>query len=455
MSSYEALKQQAQDKLKERNAPEARALFLQAAQAKGVDLQGLSKRGADLLYQGKIPEATEIFLKVIDENPTDVDALLALARASLFLDRPDDAESFLSGVHRMDPENPLGKTLQGLIYETRGQLQQALQPLKEGAQEGKDEFLCQFNYGRVLAAVSQDGQAIPFLVRATELEPKNYDAQYVLGMAMTHIGQFGDAIMAFNQAMQIAPKRLDIYATLADVLVKANDPENAIQALNLGMNQVEEHPALLQKAAAISAASGKFANAVQYLERVVEKLPGYYQAWLNLGNFYILTQDLEKCEEANKKAIEINPDDWQGHYQLGNLYEAVKLYDQAEAAYRKAVSLAPQEARAHANLGIVLLQVDDTFKNKESVTCFEQAIKLAAPGDYRWHYNLALAFGKLNLKPRARDLITEILENSKDEELLDATQALQKNLFSTQDEMKLNLALSSLRGIVKPGQKDE
>lgn len=454
VSNYEALKRQAQAKLKERNAPEARALFLQAAQAKGIDLQALWRQGDILLHQGKIPEATQMYLKVIEENPTDITALLALARSALFINQTADAESFLMGVERMEPEHPQLHTLRGLLCETQGDLPKALRSLEQGAAFGPKDYLAQYNYGRCLAATHDNAKAIPFLQQATQLDPKSYDAYYALGMAQTHLGQYGDAVLSFQHAMKIAPKRLDIYATIADVLMKAGDPEHALQALNLGMNTVEEHPALLQKAAAVCAASGKIANAVQYLERVVEKIPDYYQAWLNLASFYILTQDLERSEAASKRAVAINPKDWQGHYQLGNLYEAVKLYDQAEAAYRKAVECAPQEPRAHANLGIVLLQVDDRLKNKESTGCFERAIQYATPGDYRWHYNLALAYAKLGLKPRTRELINEILEHSKDEELLDATKALQKNVFSTQDEMKLSLALSSLR-IVKPPRSHE
>lgn len=457
MSNAAALKAEAEKKLLARQGEEARALFLQAAKLEGIDLETLLKEANALQDAGDVNEASLKFLKVIEANPTDVGALLGLARGALFLGMFEEAETYLLGVHRLDPENPFKYIFQGLIAEARQDWGEAINNLRKGYEIAPDEYLAAFNLGRLLAYLKEYELGLPLLHEATQLHPRNYDAWYTLGTACAAAEQIPDAVMSFNKARELAPKNLDIYATLADIFVKARDKENAISILNLGMNECGEHPALLEKAAAICLQEGKIGNAVEYFEKIVSIIPDYVQGWLNLANLYILTEKLDKSEAAAKKVIEINPSVWQGYFQLGTLYDAVRLDAKAEEAFRKGYELAPLEAQAIGSLGSFLIQLEgpeNDLKVKEGISLLQKTLPLAAPGDWRYHYNLALAFYKLGDKSKARHMVKEIDEKADPKnDIRGPLRILQDNLFSAKDQVKTSLALSAMMGDARKGSR--
>ncbi|MCB9643763.1 MAG: tetratricopeptide repeat protein [Myxococcales bacterium] len=457
MSNQSELKQQAMEKLKARDAEGARALFLQAAAQEGINLEALVKRANQHLRDDQVPEATELYLKILDANPTDADALLGLARISMFVGKMEEAEAYATGALRVAPGEGMVYTLFGLLAEAKNQADKAVSEMQKGAELSPDEFLPVYNYGRVLALVGQYDEALPYLLRSTEIEPHNYAAFYTLGTTLTMNGMHKEAAAALNQAMKIAPKNLDVYATLADVLLRNHDPDMALYVLNAGMNECGEHPALLEKAAVVCVGVNKIANAVEYFEKITKQLPTYAQAWLNLANLYILTQDLEKSEAAAKQVLTFEPNNWQAHYNLGNLYEVLNQLDKAEAELRKAADLAPNDVRPWCNLGLVLLRQDEPIKTKEAISILEKAVERAPADEFRPAYNLALAYVKDNRTPRARDILKDLEQRvPQDNEAWDELQHLQQTLFSDTDALKMNLAISSMMWDARRGKaKDD
>lgn len=448
MANPEALLQEAKTTLRdEHNTEKARDLFLQVATLKNIPLAQWSAEAQQLMHEGNTDAATQLFVQIIEHNPTDIPALIGLARASIYMSLLDEAEAYLQGVFRMDPDNAEAHTFQGLVHEGRQQFQEALDHLNVAAERAPNLFAAHYNLGRVLLQVGEDAPAVAALTHSTELEPENYFAFYILGMAYKQAGYLREAIISFNRAMQIDPDTVDIYATLADVLVEVGDKSTAMDVLNTGLNRCNEHPSLLEKSAAICLQEGKMANAIEYFEAITEQLPSYERAWINLANLYVLTEDLEKSEAAGKKAIEVSPEGWEGYYHLGNLYETVGSFDQAEDMYKQSVQNAPQgEFRPMGNLGALYLEMDDVGKNQESIEIFKRVLPLVPAGDFRFHYNLALAHAKLGEKSTTQRLIKEIREGAHPEdELLDAVNALENNVFSVQDQVKMNIALGALR----------
>ncbi len=445
MSNADAILQQARNTLKQRKPDEARALFLQAAKLKGIPLTRYLQEARQHMKDANVEEATKAYLKVVDANPTEVEALIGLARGAIYMGMLDEAENYLMGVYRLAPNDPEYYIFQGLLHEARGDLDQALEHLGVAVEKGPDLFLAHFNFGRLLAQFGDIENAFEALVHSTRLDPNSYDAFYILGMVCVKAGQIGDAIAAFNRALEISPN-VDIFATLADVLVQAKDFETAINVLNAGLNTCDNHPALLQKAAAVCSQAGLIQNAVEYMEQVVAQVPDYLQVWLNLALYYVLTEDLEKSEQAARRVIGIDPNEWQGYYHLGNLFETVGAYEKAEAEYRKAIKHAPaDEYRPLGNLGAVLLEMDDDTKHHESIDVFKKVIEKVPASDWRFHYNLALAYAKIGEKSKVRALIKEIRKGAHPmDEVLDAVNALEENVFSTQDEIRMNQALSSM-----------
>lgn len=420
--------------------------FERSAQLRGLDIPRLLQDAEAALKREDLDQAAEIFVSIVDAHPASLPALLGLSRLSLYLGLLNEAEDYILAAQKLHPSSGSAKAMYALLLEAQGREADALSLMEQAALTEPDTFLVHYNLGRLRALAGLGTEAITSLAHATTLEPENPDAFYTLGTLCLREGLLQEAIVTFHRSIELAPKNLDYYATLADALIQADDPTLALDILNLGMNQCGEHPALLEKAAAVCLHEGKIANAVEYFERITQILPEYVQAWLNIANLTILTEDLEKSEAAAKQALAINPQTWEAHLHLGHLYDAVKLLDQAETAYRHASSLAPpEEYKPIASLGAFLIQLDDPAKTHEGIELLKQALSLAEPGDFSSHYNLALAYAKTDQKPHARDLLKLILEEIPPQsEIRDAVLRLQDNLTSTSDRLKMTTALHGL-----------
>src|SRR4029453_2467452 len=105
-----------------------------------------------------------------------------------------------------------------------------------------------------------------------------------------------------------------------------------------------------------------------------------------------------------RELLKRNPKSWEAWFHLGNLYEAIPKEQEAEDAYRKAVELAPDNWKPLTNLAGLLIQMNDPAKNSAAVPLLEKALTLAPKGDWRVHYNLALAYTKLGKRDKAFEL---------------------------------------------------
>ena len=99
---------------------------------------------------------------------------------------------------------------------------------------------------------------------------------------------------------------------------------------------------------------GKAAEAVDFIERALERNPHYAAAHSNLAKALC---DLGRYEDAVthcRSSIEINPASADAHYNLATTFSALKRHEDAVPHYRNAAALNPVWAEAHYGLGNAL-----------------------------------------------------------------------------------------------------
>lgn len=385
---------------------EARKHFRSDEEARGTSADSAARLQAAeaKLKSGDVPGAAASFEVVLDRNPATAEAYAGLARLALATGQLDAAKVHAMACVRLAPMLGLGWTLVGLVHETVGEGGLALEALKKGAELGPTNFLCQLNYGRLLAQQGRSREAVVALQTAAALEPSNPDAPRFLGMAYHEAKQFRLALKAFEKAKDLAPKRVDAWATLGDVLFELKEFQAAREVLDRGLSTCGDHPALLEKALAATMMLDDVPGAIGYLERELAVAPGHEQAWLNLAHLAVLQKDGEKAERVLKALLEKNPKQWEAHFTLGNLYGAVPHAAKAEAAYRRAIELNPSSFKPLLNLATLFIEGAEPKQHAEAVTLLERARGLAPADEWRVPYNLALALVRLGKKEQARAL---------------------------------------------------
>lgn len=392
------------------NFEEARRLFKENEDKAGTaaETAGLLQKAEAKLAAGDVKTAATLYDQVLDRNPSLPETYLGLARIALFTNDAESAKVHATAATKLAPKSGMSWAMMGLVHETKGDVNGAIEHLRKAAELSPNVFLCQFNYGRVLASAGRAKEGITPLVAATGLEPKNPDAFYFLGMAYKEAKQYENALRAFEKAKDLAPKSLDYWATLADVLFEVKEFQAARDMLDRALTAVGDHPALLEKALAAAMMLNDPEGGIAYVERELKVVPNHEQGWLNLAGLYLLTKDFDKSEEAAKTLLGKNPKNWEAWYHLGNLYDAVPAEEKAEDAYRKAIELAPKEWKPLMNLGVLFVQSTSPKKNAEAVPLLEKAQTLAPKNEWRIQYNLALAYTRTGKKDKALELAQRI-----------------------------------------------
>ncbi len=396
--------------LKASRFAEARRLFAENEEKTGTTAQSkqLLREAEANLAAGKLDEGAEQLNTLLERNPTIPEVYVGLARVAIFTNLLADARTHAMAAVKVAPQLGLSWTMLGLVHEADADPAGALPHLEKGAQLGPNVFLCQFNFGRLLVAEGRVGEGISFLLKAVELEPKNPDAFMLLGIAQTKLNQWEKAIKALETAKDLAPQNPDGWATLADVLFKAKEFAAARRILDDGLEAVGEHPALLEKATACAMVLEDSEGAVQYVERELLVAPFHDQAWLNLAHLSLLTGDLDRSEEAAKALLTKDPQNWEAWFHLGNLYDGVAQEAKSEDAYRKALAIVPENWKVLMNLATLLVQTAVKARHQDAKGLLLKARGLAPAGDWRVHYNLALAHVRLGETAEALALAREI-----------------------------------------------
>jgi tetratricopeptide (TPR) repeat protein len=389
---------------------EAKKLFAQNEEKTGTTAQtkDLLRQAEANLHAGKLDVGAQQLNTVLEQNPTIAEAYVGMARVAIFTGQLADARTHAMAAMKMAPQLALSWTMLGLVDEADGNAKGALGHLEKGASLGGNNFLCQFNYGRLLASEGRAGEGIPFLLKATELEPTNADGFLILGIAQKKVNQVEKALKAIEKAKDLSPKNPDGWATLADVLFEVRQFAAARTTLDNGLAAVGEHPALLEKATACAMMLDDAKGAVAYVERELKVAPQHEQGWLNLATLCLLTENLDRSEQAARELIKRNPRSWEAWFHLGNLFDAVPDEVKAEDAYRKALAIKGDEWKVLMNFATLLLQTTVKAKYLEAKALLEKAKGLAPAGEWRVLYNLALAHTRLGETKEALALAREI-----------------------------------------------
>ena len=389
---------------------EAKRLFAENEERAGTASQtrDILRQAETNLAAGNLDAGAMQLNTVLEFNPTIPEAYLGLTRVALFTGQLDDASLHAMAAVKVAPQLGLSWTMLGLVHEAKAEVEDALQNLEVGAQLGAEVFLCQFNFGRVLASAGRAGEGIPFLIRATELESKNPAGFMILGIAQMKLNQLEKAIKAFEKVKDIAPKSLDGWATLADVFFEAKRFDAARATLDNGLVAVGDHPALLEKAIACAMKLDDTKGAIAYVERELAVAPHHEQSWLNLASLSLLAGNLDRSEQAARELIKLNPQNWEAWFHLGNLFDAMPDEAKAEDAYRNALNINGDSWKVLMNLATLLVQTTVKSKHEEAKDLLYKAKEFAPHGEWRVHYNLALAHARLGETKEALELAREI-----------------------------------------------
>jgi tetratricopeptide (TPR) repeat protein len=202
--------------------------------------------------------------------------------------------------------------------------------------ENLDDLLTK---GRALSTQKKYAEALPFFERATQLDPRSFDAWANLGFCRKELNQPQQALVAYERALGLDSKQAWVWTNTASALIDLKRYQEALAA-------AERSIAIDSR---VAVAWGKKALALYDLQRYDEALaaydralaldPNYVEAWNNKGNALWSLKRYTDALTVYERAIALDPNYRHAWVNKAISLRALGRTAEAEAAERKAKAL--------------------------------------------------------------------------------------------------------------------
>ena len=360
--------------------------------------------------------------------------------------------------------------------------------LRETVEREPGNFDANHRLGKLLVDDRKGREAIPYLERASRLNPGDYGNSYELALAYADAGQYEDARTNVRTLLALQDKavpdkggqgKAELHHLLGDVEEKLG---NSLEALREYQRAVELDPGepnlfdwgaelLMHRAA--EPAIEVFTKGNRLFPGSARMLVGLGVAWYARGSYDQAAQRL--CE-----ASDLNPDDptpylFMGKMQsagssqsqclverlerfarlqpenaLANYYCALSLWKQrkgpddaqasaqAESLLEKAVHLDPKLGAGYLQLGILYAERQDFPR---AIAAYQKA-SAASPGLEEAHYRLAQAYRRTGEKLKAQQELQlyEQISKKKEEEIQRDRRDIRQFVYTLRDRSSASQA---------------
>jgi len=406
-----------------------------------AELAGYADAEIPALFLG--PKAGKTVDLTLQETKTPASQSTA-ARKPEFFDQPQFTVSGVTdttnlGGHGSDT---VVRTREAIAKETvslgkavptvgSGSAAEAEKALREGVQRASGNFDANYRLGKLLAESGKAREAIPYLERAGELKPDDYDNTYDLALANESAGNderargqaqallahydkaelhhlLGDveekldnsleAVREYQRAAELDPSEAYIFDWGSELLLH-HAPEPALDVFANGNRLFPGSVRMLIGLGAAWFARGSYDQAVDRICEASDLNPGDSVPYLFLGKMQLAqSAPSEKGVAKLHRFVTLQPENAQANYfyAVGLWKQRKGSQDAASAAQlesflRNAIRLDPKFAAAYLQLGILHFEQKD---GPRAISDYQKTIE-ADPQMEEAHYRLAQAYRRV------------------------------------------------------------
>jgi tetratricopeptide (TPR) repeat protein len=305
-------------------------------------------RGLSEFSKGNYSTAAADFARAEEAAPGATDALLYESKARVHLEQFTAAEGALRRYLLLHADSDDALYLLGYVLHREGKATESLETYTKAAQHrapaGDDLKIVGLNY----VLLNDYPDAIKWLEKAAEAEPKNKEAWYFLGRAYYTRSRIAEARKAFLTVLALDPRDAKAENNLGLIFESEAQPDAAMDAYSKAIAWQEqslrssEQPYL--NLGSLLMEQSRVGEAIPLLQKAVELAPGNAICHMKLGTANLRLGKLTDAQRDLEKAVQLAPNDPVSHYQLGKLYKETKALDRAKAEFDRTAELQSRAA---------------------------------------------------------------------------------------------------------------
>jgi protein O-GlcNAc transferase len=279
----------------------------------------------------------------------------------------------------------------GLAMEAQGE-KDGLTELARASQLAPQDEVIAVEYGRALAAIGQDEQAITLFKHVLEVDPESTAASYQLALALQRSNNVQEAISLLKKVVAAEPSNADAMTNLGMALCQAQLAKDAVPVLQRAVALAPESVTAHQDLAAAYVQLSQFGDAVSELHQAIKLAPDQPQLHYNLGLAFKMQDDAAQAIPELQIAERLDSSAPEAPYLLGVLYMQTGHYEDAAREMDLSLKLRPENGDGWAALGSVY---DKLNRPAEATSALREAIR-QLPNQPDPHLTLAAVLTKQN-----------------------------------------------------------
>jgi tetratricopeptide (TPR) repeat protein len=194
---------------KQQKARESLAAYTQGAKYRRPSAYDLEVVGADYVLLDDYASADKWFSKSVEWEPGNRQAIYYLGRAKYNENRFEEAIDAFQRCLKLDPKDVKAKDNLGLSYQGLGRNEEAAVAFRQAIEWQAGSALKDpgpyINLGALLIETGKPEEALPFLLQAKAIAPRDVKARRELGKAYMALNRLDDAQPELVKAVELAP----------------------------------------------------------------------------------------------------------------------------------------------------------------------------------------------------------------------------------------------------------
>lgn len=342
----------------------------QAVRSSPTDVATRLELAKFLIDNGRAGEAQPVVDQLVIEQPGNTQGLEAAFRVQLARNDVTGARGSAKAIRTVDPQQPLGYYLAGLIDENDRKYDDALGNYEKALNLRADAIEPLSAAIRIDLLQKHPDKAISRIDAVLERDAANSMANNLKGELLTQLGRYDAAIASFERAIQLSPQWWVPYRGIAAAQLGASRRDAAIAAFQRGLERTHAPPLLLQLGAVFEKL-GQPQDAITMYEAWLKREPGSDLAANNLAMLLITHRSQDAG--ARDRALELTRRfAGSGSAALVDSYGWVRYvrgeYVDSVAALQRAVELAPDAPLLRYHLGMAQFRVGKSASAREQLT---------------------------------------------------------------------------------------
>jgi tetratricopeptide (TPR) repeat protein len=286
----------------------------------------------------------------------------------------------------------------GQVFDQLGEFGQAVLYYRKALQVAPNQTSIRLNLGLLLFKKQHYEEARKELSIVTAERSEDYRARHVFALCLLKLNQLDAGIAQLEMVHRAQPANLMATYTLGSAYLSSNQIPKAEELIKTTLSHVDTAESHLVQGA-FRFAKEEFFDAVDELEKAIQRNPQLPSAHSQLGALYFMLNDWTRSMKNCEAELKINPNDFTATALLAWIFRSTSRLEEADRLIDKALRLKPDDFG-------VLFQKADMAKKKgdidASVRLLEQVIS-RRPDYFPARVLLAQLYFRLNRKEKAEE----------------------------------------------------